>query len=201
MKLTTKQDKWLSLAVADEPTRYDINAIYRDKNHFVATNGHVLHTIKMPNEVKPHFPCGLKGNFPDWQQFIGKDKKIYYNYSPQIISELKKAIQILSRFLSNTGTEIKHQTVGLTFYRHGINCKVIGFYKDEGNILIGNYFDSDDQASNISVSNKYLLNALYDSSDNFNTTFSYTDDLSPLLISSKLDGLETTALIMPMRTN
>jgi DNA polymerase III sliding clamp (beta) subunit (PCNA family) len=67
--------KYIESACSKDKARFNLGAVYRDKNHLVATNGHILHYANGLADVEPHFLNGQEGTFPDWQQVLPKETK------------------------------------------------------------------------------------------------------------------------------
>lgn len=61
---------YIKLAVSKDKTRYNICSIYRDKNHFVATDGHRMHYANGLPYADPHYIDGTDAQFPDWRQVL-----------------------------------------------------------------------------------------------------------------------------------
>lgn len=64
---------YIKLAVGKDKTRYNLCSIYRDKNHFVAADGHRMHYANGLPDADPHYINGTDAQFPDWQRIIPKE--------------------------------------------------------------------------------------------------------------------------------
>jgi hypothetical protein len=63
--------KYLELAVSKDVSRYNMEAIYRDINCMVATDGHRLHLVGgLATIDKPHFLNGLDAEFPNYNAVL-----------------------------------------------------------------------------------------------------------------------------------
>lgn len=92
--------KYIELAKSKDTTRFNLQHVYRDVNHIVATDGHRMHFANSLPDANPHFIDGYDGAFPEWKQIIPKQVptgKIEYCHIGQNATRVLKVLkQILS---------------------------------------------------------------------------------------------------------
>lgn len=183
---------YIKLAVSKDKTRYNICSIYRDKNHFVATDGHRLHYANGLPDADPHFIDGRDAQYPDWKQVLpNSTKEVLSIKHNDYINALKPFLEFIPKIGRYKREAVKVEgkngvvEFNYTDKDRGLNlsCKIIG----------GSDFDSTGYGA------KYLLDALkpLEKMKNETATFILDDINAPLRIEYR--AFNGKAVIMPCR--
>lgn len=97
------QLEYVELAKSKDKTRFNLTSVYRDKDRFVATDGHRMHWFISTTVDKPHYLSGMEGEFPNYSAVLPKDKPLasIEVHSLDLIAKHLKALLALAKASDN----------------------------------------------------------------------------------------------------
>lgn len=189
--------KYIELAKSKDETRFNLCAVYRDKNHLVATDGHRLHMSNGLPDATPGYLNGLDAQFPDYAQILPKTKEAGEVEYVHIGSDGKAILQTLKAIASLVKLEDRAE------------IKTKWVFEDQKPVRVaynGTYTKLDYEIEamkyqgkpfTLGVNLSYMIDALSYIIDT-SCEIKIWSELSPIRIDSLGDG-KLTAIVMPCR--
>lgn len=146
--------KYVQLAVCADKTRFNLCSVYRDKNHFIATDGSRLHMANSLPDMQPHYIDNLDAQFPDVWQVIPRSTPIgqaHYDskfHGKEVLKTLKAILKLtdhtwhkitlicvsgidLKLALMHNGLSLTYQLVGWPYLGQDIEvCLNLDYFID-----------------------------------------------------------------------
>lgn len=186
---------FVSLAVSRDEFRHNLTGVYRDTNKLVASDGHRLHWVEIP-DGKPGYLDGRDAQFPDYSQVMPRDPA-------SCVVEVKLAAdsrKILKALAALSKAYDKTQTVTVK-----TNTKSLFIQSPEKSPVEFSYeipCEHKKDTIKLGLSLRYLLDAMAPVIENKgkgDISIEFHGTLAPVLITCTVSGQEYKTIVMPTR--
>ena len=165
--MNTEKLAFVSMAVSKDESRHNLTGVYRDSEHYVATDGHRLHRANGLPKAAPHYLDDRDAEFPDYRQVMPKvpRKTGEFTVNGQVIKALRHLVKY---------QEALTETKGKVFGR---------FYTDAADILVEIKGHRDQPAMTIKVATWIVPEGQSPRSPDLNVGLNFTyflDAVEPL---------------------
>jgi DNA polymerase III sliding clamp (beta) subunit (PCNA family) len=186
--------KYIESACSKDRTRFNINAVYRDKNHLVGTNGHILHYTNGLPDMEPHFLNGQGGQFPDWKQVLPSETR-------EIASIDNAAYLQLLPFLKACASIDKRSA--LVKFEHENGKLKLTFKRDFYQFTFNSEIEVLSEFEPMGFCANLLLVSLkpLEKDKNMISTLNMESPTSPMEVKHHSHDFHASAVIMPIRFN